>query len=173
MTIIRAIIFTILVPCTIAIYIPRWLAQSYPTQIEVEVLRYVGLPLMLVGFLFYLFSAIAFVVKGGGTPAIWFTKPVSFLIGEEPGTLVSQGLYRFTRNPMYVGVVGVVLGEALWFEKEVLFFYVILLWLLFHLVIVFIEEPHLKMKMGEEYEQYLNSVPRWMGRRSFIDRHHL
>ncbi|MEK7251535.1 MAG: isoprenylcysteine carboxylmethyltransferase family protein [Bacteroidota bacterium] len=165
-TAMRAILFTVLIPGTIAVYIPRGLARTYSAQFDPGLFRYVGLLLMLSGFLFYLLSAIAFLIKGGGTPAIWFTKPLRFLIGEEPGKLVSDSLYRFTRNPMYLGVVGFVLGEALWFELSVLLTYSVVLWLCFHFVVAYIEEPHLREREGKTYEEYLKAVPRWIGFRS-------
>ncbi len=167
MLVLRAILFTILIPGTIAVYVPRWFARLYPEQLDIGAIRYVGMLMMLGGFLFYLLSAIAFLIKGGGTPAIWFTKPLKFLIGEEPGKLVSNSLYRFTRNPMYLGVVSFVLGEALWFQLQSVLIYGAALWLMFHFVVVFIEEPHLKRKQGLQYEEYCSAVPRWIGLRSF------
>jgi protein-S-isoprenylcysteine O-methyltransferase Ste14 len=166
MTIVRAILFTILIPGTIAVYLPSWLAQRYPAQFPMGDWRYTGLLLMSIGFFVYLLSAFAFLVEGGGTPAIWFTKPIRFLIGEEPRKLVRGKLYKLTRNPMYLGVATFVLGMALWLESQVLLLYTVALWLCFHLVIVFIEEPHLRRKNGEQYEEYARTVPRWIGFRS-------
>lgn len=166
MTLIRTIIFTILIPGTVAVYIPRWLMQMYPVRFEIGEWQYGGLLLMSVGFGFYLVSAIAFLIEGGGTPAIWFTKPFKSLIGEEPTKVVRGKLYQFTRNPMYIGVVTFVLGEALWYEIGVLLAYSIVLWFCFHFVVVYIEEPHLREKMGKQYEEYCRTVPRWIGSRT-------
>lgn len=168
MTTLRLIIFTIFIPGTIAVYIPRWLVQLYPTRFELGEWRSAGLLFMLVGFGFYLVSATSFLIEGGGTPAIWFTKPLKFLIGEEPVKVVRGKLYQSTRNPMYIGVVTFVLGEALWNDARILLTYSIVLWLCFHLVVVFIEEPHLRRKSGEQYEEYLRTVPRWIGIRSLL-----
>ena len=163
MLILRAIIFTILIPGTIAGYLPWSLATGSPQHFEIGPLRSIGLLVMLAGILFYAASAYFFVTKGNGTPAVWFTKPIRFIIGEEPRTLVLSGLYRFTRNPMYLGVVSTVLGEAILFEKQILFTYAASLWLIFHFVIIVIEEPHLRDREGETYEAYCRSVPRWIG----------
>lgn len=163
MIFVRLIIFTILIPGTVALYIPRWLAQQFPVHGGFGLLRYVGAPLMLAGFLLYLGSALTFAIEGGGTPAIWFTKPLKYLIGEEPHKLVSGTLYRFSRNPMYIGVMTVVFGQALWLESSVLLIYTALLFICFHLVVVLIEEPHLRRKNGPSYEEYSRAVPRWVG----------
>ena len=158
----RAIVFTILIPGAIAGYLPYSISLDSSNEVELGPLRYCGLLVMAVGILFYAASAYFFVIKGGGTPAIWFTKPIRFIIGEEPKTLVFSGLYRFTRNPMYLGIVSTVLGEAIYFEKKALFLYALLLWLIFHFVIIIIEEPHLRRREGEMYEAYCKTVPRWL-----------
>lgn len=163
MIFVRLIIFTILIPGTIAVYIPRWVVQQFHGHIELGLLRYAGAPLLLAGFLLYLGSALAFAIEGGGTPAIWFTKPLKYLIGEEPHTLVHGTLYRFSRNPMYIGVMTAVFGQALWLESGVLMLYTAILFFCFHLVVVFIEEPHLRSKNGSSYEEYCRAVPRWVG----------
>ena len=159
----RAILFTILIPGTIAGYLPWSLATGSPQRLEIGPLRYIGLLVMFVGILFYAASAYSFVTKGKGTPAIWFTKPIRFIIGEEPRALVLSGLYRFTRNPMYLGVVSTVLGEAIFFEKQVLLAYAVSLWLIFHFVIIVVEEPHLRDREGDAYEAFCRRVPRWIG----------
>jgi protein-S-isoprenylcysteine O-methyltransferase Ste14 len=163
MTALRLIIFTLLIPGTIAVYIPRWLMQTYPARFEIGGWQYTGVCLMLVGFGFYLLSAFAFLMEGGGTPAIWFSRSFRFLIGEEPTHLVRGTLYQFTRNPMYIGVGTFILGEAVWFEARVLLAYAFIVWVCFHLVVIFIEEPHLRNKNGAAYDEFCRAVPRWIG----------
>lgn len=123
----------------------------------------VGVPLMFIGFALYSTSAVAFLLEGKGTPAIWFTRRLKSLIGEEPETLVRSTLYKFTRNPMYLGVVTFVLGEAVWFDTSVLIIYAVFVWFCFHLIVVFIEEPHLRRKNRILYDEYCRTVPRWIG----------
>lgn len=65
-----------------------------------------------------------------------------------------QGLYRYTRNPMYVGVLTVILGWAILFRVVLLFFYAVVVGCVFHLFIVFYEEHHLQRKFGDEYNNY-------------------
>jgi protein-S-isoprenylcysteine O-methyltransferase Ste14 len=81
---------------------------------------------------------------------------------DAPKQLVARGLYRFVRNPMYVGVLLAILGQALWFESAATLWYAMVAALFFHLFVVFYEEPTLRRKFGESYAQYAKAVPRWM-----------
>jgi protein-S-isoprenylcysteine O-methyltransferase Ste14 len=99
----------------------------------------------------------------GGTPAIFFTRRLRFVLGEEPPKLVRRGLYRLSRNPMYVGVLLAVFGQALIFASPQVAFYGAVLWLCFHIVVVFLEEPHLREERGASYDEYCRQVPRWLG----------
>jgi protein-S-isoprenylcysteine O-methyltransferase Ste14 len=100
-------------------------------------------------------------LSSGGTPAIFFTRPLRALLGEEPPRLVQSWLYTVTRNPMYVGVVLAVFGQALVFASANIAVYGALLWLAFHVVVVALEEPHLRERHGRSYEEYCRRVPRW------------
>lgn len=160
---IRLIAFTILVPGVVAGYIPYSLLNDYSQRFEIGILKYLGVILIILGGLFYCWSALSFLLRGGGTPTIWFTKPLKFLLGEEPKKLVSQELYKLSRNPMYIGVLSLVLGIGVLTESVAVCVYGVFLFLLFNAVIIFLEEPHLKKKFGKEYEEYLKRVPRWIG----------
>ena len=162
MRILRLIIFTFIIPGTIAGYIPH-LLYGHQYNFELGVFKYLGLFFMALGLLLYVWSALSFLLKGKGTPAIWFTKKLKFIIGKEPANMVSSGLYRISRNPMYFGMFNIVMGEAFFFESKAIFIYAVLLMMLFHLVVVLLEEPHLKKKYGAKYEAYLKQVPRWFG----------
>jgi len=117
----------------------------------------VGLGAIVYGWCLFVF------LMSGGTPAIFFTRHLRFVLGEEPAKLVGQGLYRISRNPMYVGVLFAVFGQALVFASARLAFYGAMLWLLFHLVVVFLEEPHLRKERGASYDEYCRQAPRWVG----------
>jgi len=161
MLIVRAILFTILVPGTVAIYVPSvLLAGTAPAD---GAWRFLGLLPIAAGTLGYCACALEFLLLGGGTPAVFFTRPLRFLIGEEPKTVVQSALYKYTRNPMYVSVITVVLGESLLFESRALLCYAMFLWLMFHLVVVLLEEPHLRQRPG--YDEYCARVPRWLVRK--------
>jgi protein-S-isoprenylcysteine O-methyltransferase Ste14 len=96
-----------------------------------------------------------FAVAGRGTLA-----PV-----DPPKELVVRGLYRYVRNPMYVGVVSVLLGEALLFASIAMLIYAAGFFALAHLFVILYEERTLRRRFGEAYEQYARAVPRWLPRR--------
>jgi protein-S-isoprenylcysteine O-methyltransferase Ste14 len=83
-----------------------------------------------------------------------------------PRKLVVKGLYRFVRNPMYLGVASFVVGQALVFRSGAVLVYIACVWVLFNLFVIFHEEPALHRKFGEEYEEYCRRVPRWFPRAS-------
>lgn len=113
------------------------------------------------GMAIYLLCLVRF-LAAGGTPAIFFTRPLRILIGEEPRAFVADGLYRFSRNPMYAGVLMAVFGQAIWFASERLAVYGLVLFGCFHAVVVWVEEPHLRKQNGEPYLRYCRTVPRWV-----------
>src|SRR5713226_2993633 len=121
-----------------------------------------GWLLVGIGAVIYALCLSRFLLSGG-TPAIFFTRYVKFVIGEEPPKLVQEGLYRISRNPMYLGVLTAVFGQALLFASPSVAFYGAALWLFFHLTVVFLEEPHLRKQRGPSYEEYCRRVPRWLG----------
>jgi protein-S-isoprenylcysteine O-methyltransferase Ste14 len=157
----RLIIFTFLIPGTVAGYIPHQLINSVPESWDKPTLKWGGLIVIIIGVIIYLICAVSFVIKGLGTPMIWFGKPLKVLVGEEPKKLVASGIYKYSRNPMYAGVLLTVLGQALFFQRLILVHYFIFLFIFFHLVVIMIEEPHLRKKFGKEYEEYRKKVRRW------------
>ena|ERR1017187_6481243 len=161
----RALIFTILVPGFVAGWAPRMLLASgrEVRAFDAGPWRWAGLALMVAGAAGYLLCAADFLLKGGGTPAIWFTRHLRFLLGEEPQAIVRQGLYRYSRNPMYVSVAAAVFGEGWFFGSALLLLYGVAVSVFFHLVVVFLEEPHLRRKGGASYLEYCRKTPRWIG----------
>lgn len=160
---IRSIIFTIIIPGGVAVGIPFWLLAGHRvSDFDAGLLRWLALLPGIAGLLLLFISVFEFLLKGGGSPAIWFTRPLSWLIGKEPDQLVEGRFYRFTRNPMYLGVFLLVMGESLWFSSFRLLGYALLLFAVFHLVVKYLEEPHLRNKYGEPYLEYCRKVPRWI-----------
>src|SRR5258705_7305442 len=149
---IRGIFFTILVPGTIAGYVPYLFRRNRSPDMNIGLFHWAGLFIMAIGIFIYLWTAVSFLLRGKGTPAIWFTKAISFIIGEEPMKMVSSGLYKYSRNPMYLGVITTVAGEGIFFQYSILLWYALSLFIIFTLVVIFIEEPHLEEKFGEEYK---------------------
>lgn len=96
-----------------------------------------------------------FYVAGHGTLAPW----------APPQRLVTSGLYRFSRNPMYVAVVLMLVGWATVFHSTTLAVYALGVGLIFYLRVIFGEEPWLAQMYGERWTRYKAEVPRWFGMR--------
>jgi protein-S-isoprenylcysteine O-methyltransferase Ste14 len=156
---IRGIAFTLLVPGVLGFYVPHLIYGGTNAK---DGLWGAGWVLIVLGSAIYGMCLFTFLISGG-TPAIFFTRPLRFVIGEEPPQLVRSGFYRFSRNPMYVGVLLAVFGQALVFASPAVALYAVGLFLAFHVTVVFLEEPHLRKQRGPFYEQYCKHVPRWLG----------
>jgi protein-S-isoprenylcysteine O-methyltransferase Ste14 len=89
---------------------------------------------------------------GRGTPA-----PI-----DAPKKLVVTGLHRYMRNPMYLGVLLVLLGELILFPSRPFAIYILFFFALVNAFVLLYEEPTLKRMFGEEYERYKRAVPRWI-----------
>lgn len=151
MTLFKTLIFTILVPGTVTVLIPRWLLSTEHTT-PTEAIHYLGLVPILMGAAIYLWCAWDFATFGKGTPA-----PI-----DAPKKLVVRGLYRITRNPMYVGIGLILIGEAVLFASFALLAYIIAFALLVQLFVTFYEEPTLRRQFGDAYQNYCAAVPRWI-----------
>jgi protein-S-isoprenylcysteine O-methyltransferase Ste14 len=156
----RGLLFTLLVPAVVGGLVPMLLLDR---REPAPGWARSGWLLVGAGGLVYLACLLRF-LAAGGTPAIFFTRGLRSVIGEEPGRLVGDGLYRYSRNPMYLGVVMVVFGMAVVFLSAAVAIYGAALWLALHFVVVFVEEPHLRRERGADYDAYCRRVPRWLGR---------
>ena len=136
--------------------------RNRSADMETGWFHWVGIINNGVGILIYLLTAISFLLNGKGTPAIWFTTAISFVIGKEPVKMVSSGLYHYSRNPMYLGVISTVAGEGLFYQYSNVLWYAVSLFIIFNFVVIFIEEPHLEKKFGEEYKHYKKKTRRWL-----------
>jgi len=137
----------------VAGYIPLALLRKGP-QIETGFFAYLAFPLWILGGVILLWSFWNFLIEGRGTPA-----PI-----DPPKKLVAVGFYRYVRNPMYVGVLLILIGHFLWFKNLWLIVYTVVAFLIVHLFVTLYEEPTLKRKFGAGYEEYLRNVPRWIPR---------
>jgi protein-S-isoprenylcysteine O-methyltransferase Ste14 len=156
---VRGLVFTVLVPAVVGFFLPSAVDPHAQRRGGISDAGWLSI---VAGMLIYAHCLIRF-LAAGGTPAIFFARPLRFLIGEEPPGLVSGGLYRFSRNPMYVGVLLVVFGQAILFASRRQAAYGCAVFVVFHAVVVFVEEPHLRATRGRSYELYCRSVPRWLG----------
>jgi protein-S-isoprenylcysteine O-methyltransferase Ste14 len=125
------------------------------SEITPSVTTIVGSLLLVLGASTYLWCLWDFGTVGRGTPA-----PI-----DPPKQLVARGLYKYSRNPMYVGVLTVILGFAVLFRSGPIALYSACVATAFCLFVVFYEEPHLKRVFGSGYEEYCSRVPRWLSLR--------
>jgi protein-S-isoprenylcysteine O-methyltransferase Ste14 len=150
-TALRSLLFLVIAPGTVAGYIPLVLLRN-GSKIETGVFAYLAFPLWLIGAVILLWSFWNFLIQGRGTPT-----PI-----DPPKELVAVGFYRYVRNPMYVGVLAVIIGHFLWFGFWNLLIYASLVFIAFHAFVTLYEEPTLKENFGAAYEEYLKRVPRWI-----------
>lgn len=109
---------------------------------------------MLAGLPSLLDSFARFAIQGFGTPS-----PVA-----APERLVVSGLYKYVRNPMYISVLLLIVGQALLFANTSLLLYAACVWIAVHLFVLLYEEPTLSARFGSEYEAYKKRTPRWIPR---------
>jgi len=119
-------------------------------------LQIFGAALIAAGAAVVLDSFARFALQGLGTPAPVFPTR----------RLIITGFYRYVRNPMYVAVVAIILGQGLLFGNVVLLGYGTLGWLVCYLFVVLYEEPTLRASFGPDYERFRAAVPRWIPRMS-------
>lgn len=153
MTALKSLLFLVVAPGMVAGYIPLALLRKGP-QVEAGFLAYLAFPLWAIGTVILLWSFWNFLIQGRGTPA-----PI-----DPPKELVATGFYRYVRNPMYVGVLAIIIGHFLWFGYWNLLIYAIVVFIGFNTFVAYYEEPTLKRQFGPAYEEYLKRVPRWIPR---------
>ncbi len=148
----KNLLFTVLVPGTVAVYVPLLITESRAPASGLTLA--IALAVLVVGASIYGWCVWDFATFGRATPA-----PI-----DAPKKLVVRGLYRYTRNPMYVGVVTVIMGWVALFRSANLVLYALVVGTCFHLFIVLYEERHLLAEFGSQYEAYRSQVPRWLPR---------
>lgn len=153
---VKTAVFFVLVPGTVAGYVPYRIlrAPQIPRVTEFGGYQWIGITLAVVGALGLLWCGWNFATRGLGTPAPF----------DPPRKLVVQGPYRWVRNPMYVSVATALLGESLFFRSPALMRYLVYCWAVIHLFVWLYEEPTLRGKFGAEYEAYCQRVWRWIPR---------
>ncbi len=148
--ILKNLVFTLICPGTAAVYVPLLLSHGR-TPVTPLTLA-VSLVFFAAGTAIYLWCLWHFAFFGRGTPSAI----------DAPKKLVVRGLYKYIRNPMYVGVLTAILGWGILYRSGTLLGYAALLWICFQLFIVFYEEAHLRKIFGSEYDEYCTRVNRWL-----------
>jgi protein-S-isoprenylcysteine O-methyltransferase Ste14 len=111
-----------------------------------------GIAMIVVGGLLALSCVVVFVVQGRGTPAPF----------DAPRRFVAVGPYRYVRNPMYWGGGSALVGLGLYLHSLPILVMCAGCFVLFHLFVVYFEEPALRQKFGAAYEDYCRVVHRWL-----------
>lgn len=152
----RALLAFLALPGVVALAVPVWIVLHG----QAIVVHPVGVVPLLGGFAALLWCVRDFYVSGKGTLAPW----------HPPEKLVVVGLYRYSRNPMYVAVTLMLSGWALTYASMNLLVYAAFVLLAFHLRIVLGEEPWLARRYGSDWDLYKSRVPRWLWRREYLQR---
>ena len=148
MLFLRALCSFLMLPGTVAGLIPAWIVSN--DRGRAQGLSLGSVPIAI-GVVMLLWCVRDFYVSGRGTLAPW----------DPPKRVVIVGLYRFTRNPMYVGILFLLSGWSFLAASPWLAAYGVFLAIAFHLRVLLYEEPVLKKQFGEEWDGYAATVPRW------------
>lgn len=148
-------VFFVVAPGVVVGLIPWWLTDWQVRSAWPTPLRLVGAALVAAGVVVLVQGFARFVLDGLGTPS-----PVA-----PTERLVVGGLYRYVRNPMYIGVVAAIVGQAIWVGRPILFGYALVIWVAVASFVRWYEEPHLTERFGADYRAYRAAVPAWIPRR--------
>lgn len=147
----RALLAFLVLPGVVAFIAPPVLVFIDPWRTGVFL---PGALILLLGMVLLFWCVRDFYVSGKGTLAPW----------DPPTKLVVVGLYRYMRNPMYVGVITLVVGWSVLLTSPVLMCYALILAVGFHIRVLTHEEPWLESQFGSEWRQYRSEVGRWVPR---------
>jgi protein-S-isoprenylcysteine O-methyltransferase Ste14 len=151
----RTLIFTFVVPGTFAVYLPySIIVLEKGAYVPASGWWWLGLAPLALGLAGYAWCAWDFTFAGHGSPL-----PI-----DAPRKLVVRGLYRYVRNPMYVSVWCVMLAQTVLFASRNMLLYALTFAVAFHLFVLLYEEPTLRSKFGDDYDDYCRRVPRWLPR---------
>jgi protein-S-isoprenylcysteine O-methyltransferase Ste14 len=156
--VVGSLVWLVIAPGLVAGYLPwaisRWQVQQ--PLLGIGAMRWLGALLIALGLPLLLEAFARFALQGRGTPA-----PVL-----PPERLVVFGFYRHVRNPMYVAVTALILGQGLLLGDMRLLVLGGAVWLVFHVFVLYYEEPALRRRYGRDYAAYCAAVPRWIPRPS-------
>ena len=148
----KAALFTAVVPGTVAGLVPLLLKGDRAVASGVTL----GLAVCLfaLGIGLYLRCVWVFAVSGGGTPA-----PI-----DAPKRLVTNGVYRYSRNPIYIAELTLIAGWAILFTAPIIVAYGVVLFVVLSLAVRRYEEPRLARQFGDQYAAYTAETGRWLPR---------
>jgi protein-S-isoprenylcysteine O-methyltransferase Ste14 len=149
-------VFFVLTPGVVAGLVPWWLTgwEIREPLTHYGPVRVVGVAVLVLGAVALVQTFARFVVEGIGTPA-----PIA-----PTQHLVVGGLYRYVRNPMYLAVLAVIVGQSLVIGQPMLLAYAAAVWVTVALFVHGYEEPTLRQQFGARYDAYRAAVPAWRPR---------
>jgi len=152
--VLKNLTYTLFIPGTVTVLVPYKLLTRNSTVMPSSwgPPQILALVLLSMGIGIFTRCIWDFIHTGRGTPSPF----------EPPRSLVIQGFYRNVRNPLYLGLLAVLLGESAFFESWSLIRYAAGYFITVHLFVVFYEEPHLGHLFGKQYDNYRKSVRRWI-----------
>jgi protein-S-isoprenylcysteine O-methyltransferase Ste14 len=155
----ESILFTILVPGAVAFWLPPVFLDRIRLALPAgwSITQTLALIPLVLGAVVYLRCLWEFAHRGRGIPA-----PI-----DHPKELVVSGLYRYVRNPMYVGVMLFLIGEAIFLRYMGMLVYAFAWLAIVHLNVLLYEEPNLRRKFGGSYDRYTAAVRRWLPGRPY------
>lgn len=149
----RSLLWTFLFPGVFAGYLPWRFFGLDRVQVDwADPIHLAGVMLVALGAALLGACIFEFARSGRGT-----LSPV-----DPPRHLVVRGLYRYVRNPMYLSVTTIVLGEGLLTRSVALAIYWAVWFLCVNLFVMGYEEPTLRDQFGDSYDEYTRRVPRWI-----------
>lgn len=141
--------FTVSLPVVIL----RWSEGIPLLAMNIGQFRWLGAALVGFGVYIYVWSA-----------ARLLRTHTSAIPGVKPTVLLTDGWYARTRHPLLLGVVTILLGEAIFFSSLALVGYALTYWLWLTVFVVLKEEPDLRQAFGAQFDVYCGDVPRWIPR---------
>ena len=141
-------------PGFVLVYLPWWMTHFQIPKEEPAWQEVIAGAMIAAGLIPLSASIFRFIAVGRGTlvPAVPTER------------LVVSGLYRYVRNPMYLGALTTVAGETVLFATRQMVNYLIVVFILMHLFVILYEEPTLAHRYLEDYPRYKRNVPRWLPR---------
>ena len=151
----RSLFWTLLLPGFFAGFLPWWYFGLSEVRLEwTNPLHILGVLFVASGAALLIACIVEFARSGRGT-----LSPA-----DPPKELVVQGLYRYVRNPMYLSVSTIVLGEVMLTKSMALFIYWVVWFACANLFVMGYEEPYLRRQFGDSYVAYTRAVGRWIPR---------
>lgn len=141
-----------ILPATVLIFVPVFIEDDFRLMWCWSTI--LGGILMCTGLLIIILTIRMFILIGKGTLAPW----------DPTRKLVTGSLYGYVRNPMILGVFTMLVGEGVLFTSVNITVWAIAFFIINTIYFIFSEEPGLKKRFGNEYDEYKKNVPRWIPR---------